>query len=279
MNIALDAKYKLAFIDGSVVRPLETHIHFRIWSRCNSMVKSWLLNSVSKQIYKTILRFNDASEIWKDLQTRFHIANLPRSYQLSQQIWALQQGSVDLSTYYTTLKTLWDELDGTNCVTTCHKCDCYKATDTKADHAKVIKFLAGLNESYAVIRSQIIMKKHVPDLSEIYNLLDQDFSQRNIIPVHNAAAFQVDVYFPSVNNAKSTSTPKHGRPICTHYGYNGHTVETCYKIHGYPVDFKHKTKQQSDKYQNKRSASAKPIVAQIALDETSSSVFGSLTKD
>lgn len=40
MNIALDVKNKLAFIDGSVVRPLETHVHFRIWSRCNSMVKS-----------------------------------------------------------------------------------------------------------------------------------------------------------------------------------------------------------------------------------------------
>lgn len=64
MNIALDAKNKIAFIDGSLIRPLESDRNFRIWSRCNSMVKSWILNSVSKQIYKSILRFNDASEIW-----------------------------------------------------------------------------------------------------------------------------------------------------------------------------------------------------------------------
>ncbi|XP_024011137.1 uncharacterized protein LOC112086445 [Eutrema salsugineum] len=94
MSIALDAKNKMAFIDGSLPRPIECDRNFRIWSRCNSMVKSWLLNSVSKQIYKSILRFNDASEIWKDLMTRFHITNLPRSYQLSQQIWSLQQGSL-----------------------------------------------------------------------------------------------------------------------------------------------------------------------------------------
>lgn len=80
MTIALDVKNKLAFIDGSVARPLESHASFRIWSRCNSMVKSWILNSVSKQIYKSILRFNDAYEIWKDLHTRFHITNLLRSY-------------------------------------------------------------------------------------------------------------------------------------------------------------------------------------------------------
>lgn len=174
MNIALDAKNKLAFVDGTLERPAESHPNYRIWSRCNSMVKSWILNTVSKQIYKRILRFNDAAEIWKDLLTRFHITNLPRSYQLSQQNWSLQQGSMDLATYYTTLKTLWDELDGANCVTTCRTCDCCKATETKADQSKVIKFLAGLNESYAIIRSQIIMKKNIPELSEIYNLLDQN---------------------------------------------------------------------------------------------------------
>ena len=112
MTIALDAKNKSAFIDGSLARPVESHQNFRIWSRCNSMVKSWILNSVSKQIYKSILRFNDASETWKDLEARFHITNIPRSYQLSQQIWSLQQGALDLATYFTNLKTLWDELDG-----------------------------------------------------------------------------------------------------------------------------------------------------------------------
>lgn len=63
MKIALDAKNKLAFVDGSVRRPNESDHNFRIWSRFNSMVKSWLLNSVFKQIYKSILRFDDASEI------------------------------------------------------------------------------------------------------------------------------------------------------------------------------------------------------------------------
>lgn len=86
MFITLDAKNKIAFVDDSLPRPPETDPSFRIWSRCNSMVKSWILNSVSKQIYKSILRFNDAAAIWKDLMTRFHIRNLPRSYQLTQQI-------------------------------------------------------------------------------------------------------------------------------------------------------------------------------------------------
>lgn len=273
------AMNKLAFIDGSIERPSESHQHFRIWSRCNSMVKSWILNTVSKQIYKSILRFNDAVEIWNDLSTRFHITNIPRSYHLSQQIWSLQQGSMDLATYHTTLKTLWDELDGANCVSTCRTCDCCKATATQLNHAKVIKFLAGLNESYSVIRSQIIMKKHIPELSEIYNLLDQDFNQRTISPITNTTSFQISASSPPLLNATQASVPgKQNRLVCTHCGYNGHTVDTCYKIHGYPVGFKHKTRQQADKT-SKQSNHPKPVVAQVEFVDSVTNVVNNLTKD
>lgn len=103
------------------------------------------------------------SEIWKDLETRYHITNIPRSYQLSQQIWSLQQGTMDLATYYTTLKTLWDELDGAACAKTCHTCDCCKVMSKQAEQAKIIKFLAGLNKFYGIIRGQVIIKKNIPE--------------------------------------------------------------------------------------------------------------------
>ena len=83
------------------------------------MVKSWLLNSVSTQIYGSILSFDDATEIWTDLHNSFHEANLPCTFQLIQQIQDLCQGSLDLSSYYT-LKTLWDNLDGTKSPEMCY---------------------------------------------------------------------------------------------------------------------------------------------------------------
>ncbi|CAE6174213.1 unnamed protein product [Arabidopsis arenosa] len=234
MFVALDAKNKIAFVDGTLPRPPEFDPSFRVWSRCNSMVKSWILNSVTKQIYKSILRFNDAAEIWKDLITRFHITNLPRSYHLTQQIWGLQQD-----------------------------CKCCVATASKADHAKIVKFLAGLNESYATIRSQIIMKKTIPDLAEIYNLLDQDHSQRSMVTVTNASAFQVAA---SSNeqfavNVTRSYPPKAPKVTCSHCGYTGHTTDTCYKIHGYPLGFKHKQKNVVPPEKSK------PVVANLALTD------------
>ena len=156
MKIALDAKNKIGFVDGSISRPLESDLHFRVWSRCNSLVKFWILNSVSTQIYRSILRLNDAADVWHDLHSRFHITNLPRTYNLTHEIQDLRQGSLSLSDYFTKLKTLWSSLE--NCEEADDPCTCGKAArlHLKAECAKIVKFLAGLNESYAVIRRQII---------------------------------------------------------------------------------------------------------------------------
>lgn len=177
MTIALDAKNKIGFVDGSLTRPDTLAPTFRLWSRCNSMVKSWILNSVSPQIYRSILRLSDAVDIWRDLHGRFHMTNLPRTFNLTQEIQDLKQGSMSLSEYYTTLKTLWDNLESVDEPVTPCVCGNAVILQQKADRAKIVKFLAGLNESYAIIRRQIIMQKALPSLVEVYNILDQDDSQ------------------------------------------------------------------------------------------------------
>lgn len=41
---------------------------------------------------------------------------------------------------------------------------------------------------------------------------------------------------------------KKQRVICEHCGYKGHTKETCYKIVGFPADFKSKRKSQNETF-------------------------------
>ena len=80
MLISLDAKNKSEFID------LISDKNFCLWSRCNSLVKSWLLNYVSPQVYRSILRMNDALDIWRDLHSHFNMTILPHTYNLTQEI-------------------------------------------------------------------------------------------------------------------------------------------------------------------------------------------------
>lgn len=107
------------------------------------------------------------------------MSNLPRIYQLEQEILNLRQGSMELSTYYTKMKTLWQCLASTKSQKIC-TCSCGKVEELleDAETSRIIQFLMGLNDSYANIRGQMINKKHRPSLSSIYNMLDQDQSQQ-----------------------------------------------------------------------------------------------------
>ena len=263
------------------------------------MVKSCLLNSVTKQIYGSILSFDDATEIWNGLHNRFHKTNLPRTFQLIQQIQDLRQGSMDLSSYYTALKTLWDNLDGAEPPKMCLCCNTFncvsqRSAKVKVERGRIIKFLSGLNENYSIIRSQIIMKNLLPDLDEICNILDQDDSQRQFNSVIAPTAFHVShdsSQSSALSSSANTAPPgdqnnsqsrvlkafhKKSSAICSHWDNTGHTIDRCYKLHGYLVGWK-KGKPGYDK--SKSAAVAANVSAQYFPVFGLDNLVGQLNKD
>lgn len=54
MKRALRAKNKLVFIDGSIPMPDNGDLNCQAWERCNHLLHSWILNSVSESIAQTI---------------------------------------------------------------------------------------------------------------------------------------------------------------------------------------------------------------------------------
>lgn len=110
MWIALTAKNRSGFIDGSTAEPeAGTDLH-RAWSRSN-MVISWLLNSLSREISKSVLYYATVKDIWAELEDRFGQSFGPHLFQLQKELSDLVQGSSDTAAYYTKIKRLWDELD------------------------------------------------------------------------------------------------------------------------------------------------------------------------
>ena len=238
MKISLEAKNKLSFVDGSMPRLSVDDRLFKIWSRCNSMVKSWILNVVSKEIYDSILYYQDAAEMWDDLFRRFKVNNLPRKYQLEQAVMTLKQGDLDLSTYFTKKKTLWEQLANTKS-SAVKKCNCDQVQELLEDveTSRIIQFLMGLNDNFNNVRGQILNMKPRPALNDIYNMLDQDESQRmlgatqKMIP--SLTAFQTQTPLMEPNPVLLT----HGnyqKPKYSHCSHIGHTDDKCYKVHGYP---------------------------------------------
>lgn len=80
--IALSAKNKLGFINGSCPVPAATSKDHQPWSRCNDMVTSWLLNSLSKDIGDSVIYSKSVLDLWMSLEHRFGQSNGAKLYHL-----------------------------------------------------------------------------------------------------------------------------------------------------------------------------------------------------
>ena len=75
VSIALSARHKLAFIDGSCECPTATAPLYNLWQRNNAMVLSLLLNSLNENIRNSVLYFDTTKALWDDLEGRFSQSN------------------------------------------------------------------------------------------------------------------------------------------------------------------------------------------------------------
>ncbi|XP_009788169.1 uncharacterized protein [Nicotiana sylvestris] len=142
----LSVKNKLGFISGECKQPDPSSPQFCQWEQCDNMVTSWILNLLYKEIADSVEYANDVVELWKELEDRYKQTNGSRLYQIQNIINDLSQGTLDITTYYTKLKKLWEELTTLNkraqCSCTCNygvKESMYKAEQDR----RLIQFLMG----------------------------------------------------------------------------------------------------------------------------------------
>lgn len=67
MTRALQAKNKLKFVDGTIVKSDDPD-GAEAWTQCNDMILSWILNSLSKEIAASVIYINTCSKMWMDLK-------------------------------------------------------------------------------------------------------------------------------------------------------------------------------------------------------------------
>ncbi|KAH0735261.1 hypothetical protein KY285_010968 [Solanum tuberosum] len=225
--IALSAKNKLGFINGNCPEPPATANDFSSWHKCNDMVTSWLLNSLSKDIAHSVIYSRTAKDLWTDLEQRFGQSNGAKLYHLQKELTELMQGSTDIAGYFTKLKRLWDELDSLNSHVGC-KCVCicegkHKMTKFVEDQ-RLIQFLMGLNDVYAQARGNILMLNPLPGINQAYSLLLQDENQREVY---------TGPQFPPNNSSFMTGNPRSENQM-QRFGNPNHSQQ---RFGGHPQNF------------------------------------------
>ncbi|CAA0822571.1 Unknown protein, partial [Striga hermonthica] len=246
---ALDAKNKAGFVDGSVQKPDNQHPDYHWWKMGNSLVASWILNSLDKSLQNSIVHAADARAMWDELKERFSQGNVPRIHQLKAEINLLRQDGQSVTEYFTKLKGLWDELaDYTDTVTcTCVGCTCDVAKRLAAEREieMLHQFLMGLNtESYGAIRSHILSMERLPSINKAYSLMIQEERQRSVLRDQETPKDHAIVLAAGGKG----SAPRY---ICDHCGKTGHSKSHCYELIGYPENWE-RNKDDSGRRNNNR---------------------------
>lgn len=244
MEIQLSSKRKLGFVDGTEIKSSTDATEAVQWDTCNSMVTSWLHNNISDSIKQSILFITSASEVWSQLEKRFQLTHGSRKYRLSKELFAIKQNGAKIVEYYTSLSSLWAELDAINLlppvVTVAEDVSALlKAIQTQKEETRLFQFLNGLDESYGPLRSQLLMLNPLPSVEMASASIQQEESQRDLLK--NPLSSDVDV---SAMYSKTTSNL--GKPpTCGTCGGRGHTSDKCWNTVGYPKwHYKYKPPQQ-----------------------------------
>ncbi|XP_074278101.1 uncharacterized protein LOC141601703 [Silene latifolia] len=171
----LDAKNKLAFIEGRVKKPEgdgdEETLEQVAWRQCQAMLRAWLRNVIDPKLHKCIAFSQPIAEVWEELRGRYSAGNAPRVHQLKNELKECKQRRDSVVEYYTKLKTIWDELANYSKVKNC-TCEAAASIAKEQEEEKVHQFLMGLDSKlYSNIRSNMLMEDSIPDLNRVYALI------------------------------------------------------------------------------------------------------------
>lgn len=199
------------------------------------------MRSIHTDLASSILYDNTAKEGWDDLAGRFHQPNAPRLFQIKQQISSLRQDNLSFSAYFPRLKASWDEQSSLTSLPAC-SCGTVKSASDLIQQDRVMQFLQGLHESFSALRSHILLIEPFRSVNKVYALVSQEEKQRELYLSHLPSTEADVLAAKKVNgfdtrrrfgNGGTNGIPRSTKN-CRYFHLDGHTIEECYKLHGYP---------------------------------------------
>ncbi|GJZ58327.1 ribonuclease H-like domain-containing protein [Tanacetum coccineum] len=258
MLLALKGKNKIGFIDGICRRSNTDETLGKQWDRVNAIVLGWILNLISEELFLGQIFSKRAKHVWEELKETYDKVDGSIMFGLHHHISTLKQNGSSIVDYYHKLNALWKQYDA---MIELPKCVCNASESFKKHNQllKLMQFLMGLDDSYMQIRSSILSREVLPNVRSAYATISSEESYR-------VAAGSITSGFPQRNQVSGSSQNLNSRPrlnnlnnnrqggnsglVCEKCGFNGHTIDRCFKIIGYPADFGKKKSNQSFKGKN-----------------------------
>ncbi|GAU15979.1 hypothetical protein TSUD_338500 [Trifolium subterraneum] len=198
MTVAIRSKSKLHFLNGSLPRPVDDDRDFLAWDRCNTMVMSWITNSLDPEIAQSVLWMDVAADIWKELKDRFYQGDIFRISDIHDEICTLKQG---LNEQYSHVKSQIMLMDP----------------------------LPPLSKVYSLLVQQERQYVTPLDESKLLAMSNTQYSSRGASSSRGRGGYSRGGGRSSSGRGKSSNSK-----VCTYCGMTNHVIDNCFKKYGYP---------------------------------------------
>lgn len=200
---------------------------------------SWILNTVSKELFVGIVFASSVALVWKDLKECYDKVDGSHVFFLHREIAAMVQGDT-ISTYFTKLRLLWDKYSALVPFPSC-ECENSQANAKHLVQQQLFQFLMGLNDTFSTIRSQILLMQPLSSVNQAYSMLVQEEFQC----IHLSGSSFVYSVVMSTNVFEASISIYHRfNGTYDHCKIKGHKKEQCYRLIGFPPDFKFSKKKE-----------------------------------
>ncbi|XP_075079980.1 uncharacterized protein LOC142165297 [Nicotiana tabacum] len=217
MLIGLSCENKLGIINGTVAEPNENSPLFESWCRCNNMVTAWILNSLETEIRESVMYTESAQKLWKEIEQRYGRPNGTKLFQIRKDLASISQGSSNIASYFNRIKKLWDELAYSISYPEC-TCGCKEAFQKLEDEKSVYAMLI---EDEIQIEVQPVTPSFSTDLASFSTGVQKPYTSRVNFDASNKVNFDA-------------SRKENSNMVCRYCKKPGHSIDKCYKLHGYP---------------------------------------------
>ncbi|KAM0022876.1 putative RNA-directed DNA polymerase [Helianthus debilis subsp. tardiflorus] len=242
MKLALEAKNKFGFINGKCEKPKDNEVLAGQWDRCNSVVLTWLLNSVSEELFLGQVFSKLASEVWTDLRETYDKVDGSVVYDLYKKINYISQNGSYVAEYYNRLTTMWKQFDAMVHLPSC-SCQAAKDYSDFSTLIKLMQFFMGLDDVYQPVRTNLLTREPYPSVKAAYALISREESHR----LSSSGSKDQSVSYVAKSNQSNQNTARrnfrgpNSNLKCTHCNMLGHTIDRCFEIIGYPPGMKKRT--------------------------------------
>ncbi|XP_076894024.1 uncharacterized protein LOC143546196 [Bidens hawaiensis] len=238
-SLALKAKNKIGFIDRSCKKPIENEILASQWEMCNSVVLTWILNSVCEELSVGQIYSKLASEVWDDLKETYDKVDGSVVFSLYEKINSMAQNGTSVSK----LNTMWKQFDAMVQLPSC-TCKASKEFNDFTQLIKLMQFLMGLDDIYQPVRTGLLTRDPLPTIKTAFSITSREESHRTCNnPTKGVNVGSVSKFNNFTNNKKKFNKGPNPNLKCTHCHKLGHTVDRCYELVGYPQGYKPKSGQ------------------------------------